>query len=93
MDTSGTYDIKSVSGLDTHGYICNGVFYPLSPSTNQLIHDDDSGGNTQFRFTPYLEAGVPYILVVTTHQSSATGPYSVVASGPGNVQFTPIDPT
>jgi hypothetical protein len=92
VDRTGTYNIASLSGYDTHGYLYNGTFYPLSPSTNLTLHDDDSGGNAQFKLTTFLEAGVPYTLVVTTHSPGITGPFSVVATGPGNAQFYTINP-
>jgi len=92
VDRTGTYNITSLSGLDTHGYIYNGTFYPWSPATNQSLHDDDAGGNNQFRLTAFLEAGVPYTLVVTTHGAGSTGPFSIVTTGPGNVQYYTLDP-
>ncbi len=92
VDRTGTYTIASVSGLDTHGYIYNGTFYPLSPSINQILHDDDAGGGGQFKLTAFLQAGVPYTLVVTTHTAGPTGPFSVVTTGPGNAQYYQIDP-
>jgi hypothetical protein len=87
VDRSGTYDIKSLSNMDTRGYLYNGTFYPSSSLTNLIAEDDDSGGNSQFRLTPFLEAGVPYTLVVTTHSERVTGNFSVVATDPGNVQY------
>ncbi len=94
MDTTGTYTFTSSApnNMDTHGYIYNGTFYPLSPYTNLIQEDDDSAGNVQFRLTVTLEAGVAYTLVVASHGQSITGPYSVAASGPGNAQMTLIDP-
>jgi hypothetical protein len=54
--------------------------------------NDDAGGNNQFGLTAFLEAGVTYTLVVSAHNSATTGPYSVIATGPGGAQFTRIDP-
>ncbi len=94
MDRTGTYTFTSSSpnNMDVHGYMYNGTFYPLSPSTNQLGHDDDGAGNGQFRLTVTLQAGLPYTLVVTSHTALVTGSYSVNATGPGNAQMTRIDP-
>jgi len=94
VDRTGTYNLTSVSGnnLDTLGYLYNGTFYPHSPGTNLIMSDDDRGGNNQFLLTAFLEAGVPYTLVVSSHAAGATGPFSLVASGPGDVEFIPIDP-
>jgi hypothetical protein len=95
VNRTGTYELTSASynNMDTHGFLYNGTFDPLSPSTNLIMRDDDGAGNGQFKLTAFLEAGVPYTLVVTTHQAGITGPYSVVATGPGDVEFIPIDPT
>jgi len=94
VDRTGYYNLTSFSpnNMDTHGYIYNGTFYPLSPSVNMVQQDDDSAGNNQFRLPVFLEAGVPYTLVVAPHNAAITGSYSVVASGPGNVQMNRIDP-
>jgi len=91
VPTTGYYDIKSLGTMDTHGYLYNGSFYPSNPQLNQIAHDDDSGGNRQFKLLVFLQAGVPYTLVVTTHNSLTTGPFSVVASGPDNIYFSPIN--
>ncbi len=94
VDRTGYYNLTSFSptNLDIHGYLYNGTFYPLSPSTNLILQDDNSAGNGQFRLPVFLEAGVPYTLVVAPHTYTNTGSYSVTASGPGNVQMTRIDP-
>lgn len=54
--------------------------------------DDNGGINSQFLLNTHLEAGVPYILVVAHRTAAAPRPYLVSASGPSDVQFTPIDP-
>lgn len=53
--------------MDTHGFLYNGTFDPLSPSTNLIMRDDDGAGNGQFKLTAFLEAGVPYILWLLQH--------------------------
>jgi hypothetical protein len=90
VDRTGTYDIQSLSGLDTHGFLYNGTFYPSSSSTNLMYRDDDGGGSNQFKLTALLQAGVPYTLVVSTHSERVTGNFSVVATGPGYVQYMPL---
>jgi hypothetical protein len=92
VDRTGAYDITSLSGLDTHGFLYNGTFYPLIPSTNLIIRNDDDGSENNFRLTAFLEAGVPYTLVVSTHGAGTVGPFEIVATGPGNMQFTPSNP-
>jgi hypothetical protein len=91
VPTTGYYDITSLSNMDTHGYLYNGPFYPSNPQLNQIAHDDDGSGTNQFKLPVFLRAGVPYTLVVTTHNSLTTGPFSVVASGPDNIYFSPIN--
>ena len=78
--------------MDTHGYLYDGTFYPSSPQTNLIGHDDDGAGNSQFKLPVYLQAGHPYTLVVTTHNAGAQGPFSVVAAGPDTIYFTPLNP-
>ncbi|CAF4065660.1 unnamed protein product, partial [Rotaria sp. Silwood1] len=58
-----------------------------SPSSNLLVQDDESGGNSQFQFAVNLEAGATYILVVTTYSPSVTGAFSICVTGPNRVSF------
>ena len=92
VPTSGYYELTSVSRLDTHGYLYNGTFNPLNPQSNLIAHNDDGASGSQFKLPVYLQAGVPYTLVVTTHNSGTTGPFSVIAQGPGNIYFSPLNP-
>ncbi len=91
VNTTGYYTFTSSSNMDTHGFLYNGAFYPSQPSVNLIARDDDSGGNNQFKFAAFLEAGVPYILVISTHGAGITGPFSIVASGPDDVEFIPTN--
>jgi hypothetical protein len=91
VDRTDTYDIRSLSGIDTYGFLYNGTFYLFSPSTNLIKQDDDSGGNYQFRFSAFLVAGVSYTLVVSTHSVLVTGLFSISVTGPGAVRFFPTD--
>jgi hypothetical protein len=93
VNRAGIYDIMSVSDMDTLGFLYDDTFNPSNSSWNLYKSGDDEGGNRQFKLTVYLDAGVPYTLVVSTYESSITGPFSVVATGPGNVQYTPMDST
>ena len=92
VSKSGVYEFKSESGMDTLGYIYNGTFYRLNPTTNLIKTDDDGAGNNQFLLRLNLEANVPYTLVVSTHGAGIQGPYSINATGPSNVQFMKIQP-
>ncbi len=92
-DTTGTYIITSVSGMDTHGFLYNGTFSPSNPSTNLILRDDDGGVSNQFKLTAVLQAGVPYTVVISTHGVRVTGIFSVTATGPGNVSLNRINVT
>ncbi|CAF3019323.1 unnamed protein product, partial [Rotaria sp. Silwood2] len=52
-----------------------------------LLFNDDSAGDRQFKLKAYLQAGFPYILVVTTHNQDITGPFSITAAGSAYVDF------
>jgi hypothetical protein len=90
VNSIGTYTFKSEEYIDGIGILYQPNFDPYNPSTNRIIEDDQSGGNNQFQFTVSLEAGVLYTLVFTTYGSRVTGTFTVVASGPDHVEFTPI---
>jgi hypothetical protein len=90
---SGIYDIMSVSNMDTLGYLYEGAFDASNPSSNLYKYNDDSGGNSQFKLSAYLQAGVPYILVISTFGSSVTGPFSIVTTGPDSVEYILMDIT
>jgi len=89
VNTTGNYTFTSVENIDGVGYLYRPSFDPSNLSNNLIVQDDQSGGNNQFRFSAVLEAGVPYTLVFAAYQSGITGPFSIVASGPDNVDFTP----
>jgi hypothetical protein len=82
--------LNSVENIDGVGYLYQSYFDPFNPSYNLLAQDDQSGGNNQFSIQTYLQAGVSYVLVFTTFQPNVTGSFSIVASGPEEVEFTPV---
>jgi len=95
-DTTEAYIFTSPSSIsqgimDTFGYIYEYNFYPSNPPVNLLTQDDDGAGILQFRLTALLQSDRPYVLVFTTFQGGITGPFSIVASGPDNVIFNPIN--
>jgi len=94
VDTTGTYTLTSSSStnMNTHGYLYNDPFDPRNPSVNLIQENDDGAENVQFKLTATLQAAVPYVLVVTSHNPGYTGPYSVAVAGLGNAQMTSIDP-
>ncbi|CAF3476872.1 unnamed protein product [Rotaria sp. Silwood1] len=76
------------------GFFYDTSFDPSVPTQN-LVTDDDDGGDSslQFHIEAFLEAGHPYILVVTTHGDAETGSFSITADGPATVDFLSITPT
>jgi hypothetical protein len=89
VNTTGTYTLSSISGMDSYGCLYQDTFNPFNLSTNQLLCNDDSVGN-QFKITYNLTVGVSYILIFTTYASNITGSFTVVGSGQDNVYFTSI---
>jgi hypothetical protein len=87
VNTSGFYILNSIENLDGYGYLYQSYFNPSNPTYNLLVQDDQSGGDNQFRMQVYLQAGLSYTLVFTTYQQNITGPFSIVASGPSEVEF------
>ena len=90
VTSGGNYTFRSNSAVDTYGYLYTGSFSPSAPSTNLLIADDDSAGNSQFRLTTALQSTGTAILVVTTYSAGATGGVTVIVTGPSAVTFVPI---
>lgn len=92
VNTTGTYNIRSLSNIDTVGYLYKGQFDPSNVSLNLIADNDDYQGNNQFYISAYLQAGVRYTLIVTTYgQALITGPFSVIVSGPDYVDFNQTD--
>ena len=84
--------LQATVPMDTFGCFYSNSFDPSNPSQNLIEHDDDSGGQGQFRITVTLIYGYTYVLVVTTHLSSNTGTFSITALGPASVIFTSTIP-
>ena len=93
VNMTGAYMFTSSSSMDTVGSLYQGFFDPSRQSYSQRVEDDESGGNGQFKFIDTLQAGVTYILVVTTYANLTTGPFSVTVSGPRAVSFLPANTT
>ena len=87
--TSGYYDIRSNSTLDTLGYIFNSTVRQIANVSGALMSDDDSGGNRQFRMWISLLAMFNYTLFVTTYAVNITGSFSVSATGDPPLTFFP----
>lgn len=85
--STGTYTFGTNSALDTFGSIYYGPFKPNYSHWNLMKSDDDSGGNSQFRFEVHLEAYMRYTLVITTYNPSYFGAYTIIVSGIDSVSL------
>lgn len=88
---NGYYSIRSVSSVDTYGYLYASSFDPLNPTVNLVGLNDDGAGNAQFLISYNLQTNTRYILVFTTYSAFVTASFSVVATGPGQVYFNLIN--
>ena len=61
--TSAQYSFYTVSSGDTYGRLYDDSF-------SVLLSDDDSGNNTNFKFTKYLSSGVTYYIGVKSYAGS-----------------------
>ena len=87
--TSGDYDIRSNSSLDTYGYIFNSTVHQITGVSGAVMFDDDSGGYHQFRMTVSVRPMFNYTLIVTTYAANITGPFSISATGDPPLTFFP----
>ena len=90
---TGSYTFLSSSRMDTYGYLYFGSINASDLSSNLLTFNDDSGGNLQFLFTYTLQAGSTYIVVFTTFNETATGPFSLGVYGPSGVTLRQLSLT
>jgi len=88
---SGYYSIVSNSNMDTYGYIYNTAFSPTYPNVDLITSDDNCGGNNQFKLGLYLQIMTRYILIITTSGKNTTGSFTIIATGPGSVDFSLIN--
>ena len=85
---NGYYTFKSVSGIDMYGCLYQGYFNDQNPNMNLLNCNDDSGGNQQFSIIFRISfQSNNYILVATTYAQNITGNFTIVVTGPANVNF------
>ncbi|CAF3417109.1 unnamed protein product, partial [Rotaria sp. Silwood2] len=91
ISIAGYYSLKSISDMDTYGYMYNNSFVPPAPSQNLLVSNDDGAGNQQFRLYIWLDSASTYFLVVTTYDSSVTGQFTLIATGLASVTFSPMN--
>jgi len=67
---AGTYVFASTGNRDTVGTLYNSSY-------GFLTEDDDSGTDSNFRFSRYLNASTTYYLAVKLYVSSSTGSFSI----------------
>jgi hypothetical protein len=91
VNTAGYYDLRSISKMDTYGYLYRDTFDPIYPELSLLGSSDEEGGDSQFLFSIRLETSADYILVATTFEPYVTGTFSILATGPDSVWFSLID--
>jgi hypothetical protein len=86
VSINGLYTFTSVSGIDMYGCLYQGYFNAQNPNMNLSTCNDDSGGNQQFSIRILLQPS-NYILVATTYSQSVTGNFTIVVTGPANVNL------
>lgn len=91
VNITGSYTLLCNSTMDTYGYIYNNSFNPGFSNENLLLFNDDSGVNLQFIFRTLFQTRATYILVVTTNRPNVTGVFSVIATGPESLIFSPTN--
>jgi hypothetical protein len=88
--TNGLYNLVGKSRIGIYGYIYKHKFNPLNPFENLLSENGISCADSQFLLTTIFETGTTYILVVTTFSPNETGNFSILVSGPNNVNLNHI---
>ena len=83
----GVYSFKSISDIDTLGYLYLNNFDPSRPNENLLGMDDDGAGSGQFLITFRLSSTDTYVLVFTTYLPDTRAVFSISGSGPARVKL------
>ena len=83
---SGTYQLRSVGQNDTYAYL-------YDASLNELAHDDDSGDNTNFLISYYMEAGERYYFGVRFYDEDSAGEITVHFTKTNNLQAWSVSST
>ena len=76
--------------MDTYGYIYENTFTVLDLEVGLVAQNNDKGCNEQFQITIHRQMNTSFILVVTTHLPDEQGNFSIIISGPNNVNVTSI---
>ncbi|CAF3741831.1 unnamed protein product [Rotaria sp. Silwood1] len=91
VSTAGYYSFKSISNMNTFGYLYNNSFVPPDLSQNLLASNNDGVDNQGFRLYIWLDTVTTYVLVVTTFNPNVTGPFSINVTGLASVTFSPMN--
>ena len=75
VTTSKKYIIRTISEIDTYGYIYNSTFDVTHPAHNLLFSDDEGWGNGQFGILTNLHPGIQYVIVATSFHPDVTGAF------------------
>ena len=93
VPSAGVYYVQSDNVLDTYVSVYQNNFDAANPSTNLLLQNDDlSSINWNFRFGLNFPSAMTVIVVVSTYNPTAQGPFTLVATGPKNVTFVRRSP-
>ena len=71
-----------------YGFLYREIFDPFDPFRNQIVGEFDNCGKGQFRLYIFLQAKITYILVIATLSTNMAGPFSIMAIGAANINFT-----
>mgnify|MGYP007061212042 CR=1 FL=1 len=90
--TSGFYIITSTNNdhMNPYGYIYQGT---LNDENLLQQNNDINANNQQFQLNLTLQSSIRYTLVVTTFEPSKTGIFSIIAIGPGSIDFAQVSIT
>lgn len=90
VQTTGVYSIRSLSFVNTFGYLYSPAFNQRSPNQDLIARDDNSGGSQQFQLNRTLTVNRRYYLIITTFFPLVTGSFSIIISGPTTANVFPI---
>ena len=90
MIQTGQYIISSKGTFYTFGAVYKPTFIAFTPYTNLDKGNYGGCGGLQFKLAMMLSANDKFILVVTSQEPGMKGNFSIIASGPNNVNFTRV---
>ena len=85
---TGIYTFTSNGSCNAYGDIYQDEFHPENLSLNKIVINAENRSDRQFTINAELSQSDRYVLVLMTNCSNSNlGPFSILASGPTNVQF------